>query len=94
MPRKSPLSRLSTEQTRRMLGALDRALDYAGGWTALAHLLTQHSPEPVTAQGVFRWATSGVPAHRAVDLETATGGVVLRQELRPDLYDNMRSDAA
>lgn len=92
MPKTSPFARLTAAQAKLMLRALDRAVEYAGTWSGLAALLEKHTGEPITPQAVFRWSVQGVPPERAVDLENATDGVVLRQELRPDLYAGMRSD--
>jgi len=91
MPRTSPYSRLTDEQAKRMLRALDSAVEYAGTWSDLAERISCHTHEKISAQAVFRWATAGVPAERAVDIENALGGIVLRQDLRPDLYDGMRA---
>lgn len=77
-----------------MLTALDRAQEYAGGWSNLAARISTHTGEQISPQAVFRWAVSGVPAERAVDIEHALDGLVLRQELRPDLYENMLSPVA
>ena len=93
MLRQSPYARLSEEQAKRMLAALDNAAQHAGGWAGLATLLSNYTGESITPQGVFRWTVKGVPAERAVDLEKATLGAVTRQDLRPDLYDAMRSEA-
>lgn len=92
MPKTSPYARLSAAQAKRMLRELDRAVDYAEGWSGLAALLSKHTGEPISPQALFRWSVNGIPAERAVELERATGGLVLRQNLRPDLYDGMRSE--
>ena len=89
----SPYARLSADQAKRMLQALDAAAAYAGGWAGLAERLSTYTGDSITPQGVFRWTVKGIPAERAVDLENATNGHVLRQDLRPDLYDGMRTEA-
>jgi DNA-binding transcriptional regulator YdaS (Cro superfamily) len=82
-----------TEEARvAMLQALRRAADYAGGsYAALAARINNVAgPEGrISPQGVFKWTINGVPAERAVDIEAALDGKVLRQELRPDLYEGM-----
>lgn len=94
MAKRSVFTHLTDPQARTMLTALDRAKDYAGGWSYLAAKISTHTGENVSAQAVFRWAVSGVPAERAVDIEHALDGLVLRQELRPDLYEDMLSPVA
>jgi pyruvate,orthophosphate dikinase len=58
--------------------ALERAISEAGGTAALARTIN------VTPQAISQW--DRVPAERALAVESATGGKVTRQELRPDLY--------
>ena len=89
MSKQSPFDRLSTRQAKRMLRALDAAVAHAGSWSELAALLSD--TDSITPQGVFRWTVKGIPAERVVDIEKATGGRVLRQDLRPDLYDGMKT---
>jgi DNA-binding transcriptional regulator YdaS (Cro superfamily) len=62
--------------------ALSRAIDAAGGQTALARALG------VKQANVWWWLNrSGrVPAEQVIPIEVATG--VTRHELRPDLYPN------
>ena len=93
MSKTSPYSHMSERQARRMLRAIDAAAEFAGGYDRLAAMLSRHYGQPITPQGIFRWTVKGVPAERAVQLERATGGAVLRQELRPDLFDGMRDSA-
>lgn len=92
MPRQSPFDRLTAAEARTMLEELDRAVEYAGGWTELAARLSTHTGTNVSPQAVFAWATRGIPPERATDIEEALDGAVLRQRLRPDLYRNMRAN--
>jgi len=69
----------------KMTRALRRSADLAGGWTALAALLSQGGPR-ITKQAVHVWQQRGVPVERALQIETALRGAVTRDELRPDLY--------
>jgi len=89
MPNDSPFRYLDERQARRMLNELERAVAHAGGYTALAAQLSEQGKH-ITPQGLLRWTINGVPAERAVQIERVTQGVVLRQNLRPDLYDGMR----
>jgi DNA-binding transcriptional regulator YdaS (Cro superfamily) len=58
--------------------ALQHAIQAAGGPAELARTLG------ITIQAVCGWRRC--PTRRAIDVENATGGVVSRQRLRPDLY--------
>ena len=61
--------------------ALSRAIEHAGNISALARLLD------VDRQVIQHWVRAGrVPAERVVALEAATGGLVRREDLRPDLF--------
>lgn len=68
--------------------ALDRAATFLGSWSALARALN------LSPMAVSHWRRRGVPIHRARDIEVATGGVVKRHELRPDIFDPPAQDAA
>lgn len=59
---------------------LERAIEIAGGLTALAEKL-EVSPQVIT-----NWRARGVPADRVLAVETATEGNVSRHELRPDVF--------
>lgn len=62
--------------------AVERAIAAVGGSDSeLARLVG------VSRQFVFEWKTGArkVPATRAVEIETVTGGRVTREELRPDV---------
>ena len=73
----------------QMTRALRRAAELAGGWTALAHQLSQEGPR-VTKQGVHVWQQRGVPIERAMQIEQVLKGAITRDELRPDLYQGYR----
>lgn len=62
--------------------ALKRAVEIAGGQTALAKALG------VQQAHVWNWLNRDkvLPGEYAIPIERATGGQVTRQELRPDLY--------
>jgi DNA-binding transcriptional regulator YdaS (Cro superfamily) len=66
---------------RRGRKALERAIQVAGGQSALAAALG------VRQSHIWHWlhkSQHGVPAERVADVERVTG--IARQELRPDLY--------
>lgn len=62
--------------------AILRAIEVVKGKAALARAIG------VTPQTVQQWANQQrpVPAERVLSIESATGGVVSRHELRPDIY--------
>ena len=63
------------------MDAIHRAVEQAGGQQALAQKLG------VRYQAVQKWLRAKrVPAERVLAIEEATGGLVSRHELRPDLY--------
>ncbi len=63
--------------------ALGKAIEAAGGPAALARFITENYG-PITAQAICDWRLC--PPKRVLQLEAATGGVVNRHALRPDLY--------
>lgn len=65
-----------------MVEGLQRAVEIAGGQTALAKALG------VRQSHVWTWLhrQKRVPAERVLQIEAAVGGAVSRHELRPDLY--------
>jgi DNA-binding transcriptional regulator YdaS (Cro superfamily) len=63
---------------RKRHAALAHALKAAGGVSALADSLG------ITKQAVCGWRKC--PAGRVLDVERATGGVVNRYRLRPDIF--------
>lgn len=81
---------MSPEQQERAVNEMLRAVRLLGSYKALADALSQ-GHDSVTPAGVHKWTITGVPPRRAVQIEAITDGAVLRQELRPDLYDNLRS---
>jgi DNA-binding transcriptional regulator YdaS (Cro superfamily) len=66
------------------MSPLDKAIEYAGGVTALAEKLG------VRQSVVSNWRTRGdeprAPAERCIAIEAATDGVVTRYDLRPDVF--------
>jgi DNA-binding transcriptional regulator YdaS (Cro superfamily) len=63
------------------MNALNKAIDLAGGVTALAELLK------TTPQVIVNWrARKSVPPERCADIEAATKGEVTREQLRPDIF--------
>lgn len=67
--------------------AIKKAVDHAGGQSALARKLG------CTPQAVQKWCSTGrVPLNRLLDIETATG--VPRQELCPELFEQEPAPAA
>jgi DNA-binding transcriptional regulator YdaS (Cro superfamily) len=66
------------------MNPLDKAINHAGGVTALAEKLG------VRQSVVSNWRTRGddprVPAERCIAIEQATLGEVTRYELRPDVF--------
>lgn len=64
---------------------VQKAVDLAGGQTALAKLMG------VKQGHVWKWLRmEQIPAERAIQMELATNGRVTRQELRPDLWPHER----
>jgi len=62
------------------MNALKNAVALAGGQTALARLIG------VKQAHVWNWLQTGrVPAERCIQIEKATHGAVLCEDLRPDI---------
>lgn len=61
---------------------LEKAVQVAGSQSALAHAIG------VKQQHVWHWLNRAgqIPAEYAIPIEQATGGVVTRHDLRPDIY--------
>jgi DNA-binding transcriptional regulator YdaS (Cro superfamily) len=59
---------------------LEHAIQILGSQERLAETLN------VTTQAVYKWRRGRVPAERVLGIESATGGVVTRHQLRPDIY--------
>lgn len=70
--------------------ALERAVEIAGGQSALARKLG------LKQANVWHWLNRAehVPAEQAIAIEQATGGAVTRAELRPDLFADAGVEAA
>lgn len=66
------------------LKALNRAIAFAGSQQKLADLLCMKQ------QGISWWIKKSgrVPVDKAIKIEEKTGGVITRQELRPDIFTN------
>ena len=66
------------------MSPLDKAINHAGGVTALAEKLG------VRQSVVSNWRTRGdkprVPAERCIAIEAATDGAVTRHDLREDVF--------
>lgn len=84
---------MTDKQARAAHDALKRAAELAGGWKGLAQSISGASAKGVTPQGCYKWSITGVPAERAVEIERLLDGAVLRQELRPDLFSDIREGA-
>lgn len=63
------------------MSALERAIERAGGLSALASAIG------VTPQVVVNWRKRGVPPERCAEIERATEGTVTRADLRPDIFE-------
>lgn len=68
--------------------ALQKAIDAAGGQSALADKLSTYTRTKVLQQNVWSWLnrTKRVPPTMAIPIEKVVEGAVTRHELRPDLY--------
>ena len=62
--------------------ALDQAIAQAGSGVLLARAIG------LTPMAVSHWKVRGIPAHRVLSIEAATG--ISRHCLRPDLYPQPR----
>lgn len=77
--------------SKAVKAATRRAIDLAGGQSAVARALTQ-SGKPITPQGVGAWYRGGrIPAPHVLDVErlnqaAAQAEPETRSTLRPDLY--------
>lgn len=72
---------------------VQRAVAIAGGQTALAKLVDGLDPSARLTEGdvkqahVWKWLRMDkIPAERAIELELALGGRMIRQEFRPDIF--------
>lgn len=66
------------KKSRRWEPALEHAIKAAGGPAELARALK------ITVQAIYDWKRC--PPRRVIEVERATGGVVTRYRLRPELY--------
>lgn len=73
-------------QTDDPLGALNRAIEAAGGSNAaLARKISDLTGENITREAIRFWVKSGrAPAERCRQIEAVTG--VSASELRPDVF--------
>ena len=68
-----------------MKEAIQKAVDIAGGPTALARMIEEETGKKCSQSKVSNWiARGGVSVSFAIAVERATG--VSRHELRPDIY--------
>lgn len=65
------------------VSALNRAIEHCGSATKLAQKIG------VTLMSVSHWRSgrNAITPERAKQIEDATGGLVKRHELRPDIFD-------
>jgi len=71
---------MNTHNKQKSIEALKKAIKICGTQSALAKECG------VRQQSVYQWLQYGVPAHRILQIEKATGGKVSRHELDPFLY--------
>jgi DNA-binding transcriptional regulator YdaS (Cro superfamily) len=73
--------------------SLARAIEKAGGMTALARKLTERGKTVKDHRVVYQWTRAQVPAEYCPDIEAITG--VPCEQLRPDVHwDVLRKPAA
>lgn len=67
---------------------LERAVECAGGQTALARSLTTLTSRKITQSHIWNWLHRDrrVPAEYVIPIERAVEGKVSRHEMRPDIY--------
>lgn len=76
----------STDASQAPIPAIARAVELAGGQSAVAHALST-GEETITPQAVGHWVRKNrIPAERVLDLERLIDARVTRHELRPDIY--------
>lgn len=66
--------------------ALEKAVEIAGGQTALARRLQDLGFKNVKQQSIHKWLTFGLPAKWIIPVERAVGGRVTRYQLDPEIY--------
>jgi DNA-binding transcriptional regulator YdaS (Cro superfamily) len=70
-----------------MNSQIEKAVEIAGGQVQLAKACKVSQP------AVFKWLRGGrITAENAIKVETATDGQVTRQDLRPDIFGEPRSE--
>lgn len=70
------------------MNAIDKAIESAGGLSALAERLK------VKPNRVNNWRSRGVPIDQCVPVERATEGEVTRRDLRPDDWEQIWPELA
>jgi len=68
------------------MNGIQKAIKLAGSQVALANIIG-----PKVKQGhISYWIKNGVPANRAIEIETALNGQVTREELCPEIFEAPR----
>lgn len=71
---------------RKKLSTMERAVQAVGGQSELSRRITNLGRN-CSQSTVSHWANGrDVPAEYVIAIEQATGGVVKRGEIRPDIY--------
>jgi DNA-binding transcriptional regulator YdaS (Cro superfamily) len=73
-----------------MLDHTKRAIAFAGGPAQLARHI-RAAGKPISTQAISQWLK--VPAERVLIVEKATNGKVSREEMRPDVFNNVSGAA-
>lgn len=75
--------------------AIQEAVSVCGGQSALARQLCLLTGKDVRQAHVWNWLnrTKALPAEYAVPVERATGGLIPRHRLRPDLFEAPMDEA-
>ena len=76
------------------MNPLEKAIDLAGGPTALARLLTEKrikdangaEVNPVAATNIHYWRKKNLPVKIAIDIETVLAARITRYELLPEIF--------
>lgn len=79
-----------------MKSPLQTAIEIVGGQSALARYLTSAIGVNIKQPHVWLWlnkSKKGVPAEYCSHIEKATGGVITREQLRPDVFTSHASTA-
>jgi DNA-binding transcriptional regulator YdaS (Cro superfamily) len=67
---------------KALIKAANKAIELAGGQTALARLLGKEFKQ----YHMQHWKNHGIPAKHAIRVEKALKRAITRYELRPDIY--------